>query len=150
MSPVVFLDAGPLGMVINPMAEVRNDACNRWMVELLTRGFSVVVPEIADYEVRRELVRAKRTQALTRLDSLKTTITYCPLTTDAMLKAAEFWAHVRNIGKPTADDKELDGDVILAAQAEVHARLAGDVVIATANVRHLSLIANARLWNEIR
>lgn len=149
MSPVVFLDAGPLGMVINPMAEARNDACNRWMVELVRRGFRIVVPEIADYEVRRELVRARLTKALTRLDNLKTTITYCPLTTDAMLRAAEFWAYVRNIGKPTADDKELDGDVILAAQAEVHARMAGDVVIATTNVRHLSLIAKARLWEEI-
>ncbi len=34
-----------------------------------------------------------------------------------MLKAAELWAESRSLGKPTADRKELYGNVILAAQA---------------------------------
>ncbi len=29
-----------------------------------------------------------------------------------MLKAAEFWAEARRAGKPTADPKALDGDVM--------------------------------------
>jgi len=57
-----------------------------------------------------------------------------------MLRAAELWALARNRGTPTADPKELDGDVILAAQAEqVRA------VVATDNVGHLSRFVQAKL-----
>jgi len=63
---------------------------------------TVLVPEIADYEVRRELLRANKKLGIQRLDTLKATIGYLPLTTAAMLKAAEFWAIARNAGHPTA------------------------------------------------
>ncbi len=43
-----------------------------------------------------------------------------------------------------ADPKELNGDVILAAQAEK-----AEAVIATENVGHLSLFVEAKGWREI-
>ncbi|HWS84832.1 MAG TPA: hypothetical protein VN207_11310 [Ktedonobacteraceae bacterium] len=52
-------------------------------------------------------------------------------------------------GMPTADNKALDGDVILAAQAAVLAAQGYEVVIATGNVNHLSRLANAREWRHI-
>jgi predicted nucleic acid-binding protein len=61
-----------------------------------------------------------------------------------MLKAAELWAEARKRGKPTADIKELDGDVILAAQA-----LQVDAIVATENVGHLSLFVEAKHWKDI-
>jgi hypothetical protein len=50
-------------------------------------------------------------------DGLARLLEYLPLTTAAMRQAAVFWAQGRQQGQPTADDKALDGDVILAAQA---------------------------------
>jgi hypothetical protein len=54
-----------------------------------------------------------------------------------MLKAAELWARVGNEGKPTADNKSLDGDVILAAQAILVANYGHEVIVATSNAKHL-------------
>ena len=68
---IVLLDAGPLGMASNPKASPRNRACYEWLLSVLTEGGTVLVPEIADYEVRRELLRANKTSGLNRLDLLK-------------------------------------------------------------------------------
>jgi predicted nucleic acid-binding protein len=116
---------------------------------LLAAGDVVVVPEIADYEIRRELLRANKLTSIQKLDSLKSALRYVPITTAAMLKAAEFWAIARNEGQPVADPKALDGDVILAAQATLLAQSAIEVIVATTNVRHLSRFTDARLWQEI-
>ncbi|NES23439.1 MAG: type II toxin-antitoxin system VapC family toxin [Symploca sp. SIO3E6] len=81
---------------------------------------------------------------------LKATITYCPITTEVMLKAAELWAEARNRGKPTADPNALDGDVILAAQAKLLTDRGNEVIIATTNVSHLSQFVDAREWRLIQ
>ena len=60
---------------------------------------------------------SRRFSSIARLDGLASKIEYLPLTTAAMRIAAELWAQGRQSGQPTADPKELDGDVILAAQA---------------------------------
>jgi len=95
------------------------------------------------YEVRRSLLLEGLTTSVARLDQLKTVLDYLPLTTETMLKAAELWAKARKHGRPTADPKELDGDVILAAQA-----LQVEAMVATENVGHLSLFVEARPWGE--
>jgi len=74
-------------------------------------------------------------------------VEYLPLTTAAMRQAAVFWAQARQRGQPTADDKALDGDVILAAQAVTLG--AAEVVIATTNVGHLSRFAPTALWPDV-
>jgi predicted nucleic acid-binding protein len=105
----------------------------------------VYVPEIADYEVRRELLRAGKTASIRRLDTLITDLDYLPLDTQTMRRAAELWAQARNLGTPTAPPEALDGDVILAAQAE---RAGG--IVATENVRHLARFVTAKHWRDIR
>jgi predicted nucleic acid-binding protein len=109
----------------------------------------VCIPEIADYEVRRELLRLDSKKALAKLDELKDTIDYVPLSTDAMLQAAAFWAQARRQGTPTADPHALDGDVILCAQARLAVGAEDDFVVATTNVGHLSLFVSAKQWTEI-
>lgn len=76
-----------------------------------------------------------------RLDQLRSRLIYLPLNSEVMLKAAELWAESRSLGKPTADPKELDGDVILAAQA---LQIGGTVV--TENPGHLALFVRIEPW----
>lgn len=117
MNRVIVLDTGPVGMITNPNAAGVNRECYQWLESLILQGTRVWVPEIADYEVRRELLRANKVRGLARLDLLKNSIGYLPLSTATMLQAAELWAQARRNGRPTADPKALDCDVILAAQA---------------------------------
>ena len=141
---IVLLDAGPLGMISNPKASAANKECYEWMEALVVSGAQMFVPEIADYEVRRELLGAGKTQGIARLDLIKNTIGYLPLTTSIMLKAAELWAEARRSGMPTADPKDLDCDVILAAQA-----LGINGIVATENIGHLSRFVAAKHWYDI-
>ncbi len=149
MSTAVLLDAGPLGILTNPRATDATRECNAWLRTLLFRGVSVRVPEITGYEVRRELIRAGKTSGLRRLDLLKEVTGYLPLTTPIMVQAAEFWAEARRRGRPTAGGEGLDCDMILAAQAASVTRTGDDAIIATTNVRHLALFADARRWQDI-
>lgn len=71
MSMVIVLDTGPVGMVTNPNASGTNRECYQWMEPLLLHGARIWVPEIADYEGRRELLRANKTRGVARLDLLK-------------------------------------------------------------------------------
>ena len=147
MSKIVVFDSGPLALLAR-----RNDIpavvqCNLWLDGLLAQEDRVVLPEITDFEVRRELVRLRAFSSVRRLDNLATRIEYLPITTAAMRLAADLWAQGRQSGQPTADPKELDGDVILAAQALL---LGGsDVVVATTNVGHLSRYVNAKFWQDV-
>jgi predicted nucleic acid-binding protein len=109
----------------------------------------IVIPEIADYEVRRELIRAGLLKSLRRLDNLKQTLEYVPIQTETLLLAAHLWAEARQSGQPTADPKALDGDVILSAQARLLSNDTTDVIVATTNVAHLSRFVTALDWQSI-
>jgi hypothetical protein len=56
-----------------------------WLARLISRGIEVLVPEIADYEVRRELLRAGRAKGVERLTELRN---------DAQLRANHNRGHV--------------------------------------------------------
>lgn len=149
MNQLILLDTGPLGMVTNPKANPDCQACKQWLSNLEPRGDRVALPEISDYELRRELIRAGKLRGIHQLDQLKTQIPYFPITTDVMLKAAELWAQARNQGYPTAAIEALDGDVILAAQAIILRSQGYDVTIVTTNVAHISRFTPAKTWQEI-
>ncbi len=146
---VVLLDSGPLGLVSNPKSSLDAEECNRWLELLLLGGVQVIVPEIIDYEIRRELLRADKALGVERLNQFCRLLGYLPLTTAVMRRAAEFWASARKLGKPTADDASPDMDLILCAQAAGLVESGFEPVIATANVRHLSLFAKASYWKQV-
>ena len=156
---LIVLDTGPLSLLSNPARSGPAKDAQEWAETRLLDGDHFVVPEISDYELRRELIRAGKSESIESLDRLCVDLGYEPITTDIMRKAADMWANARNAGLPTAADPALDGDVILAAQAR---SLRGDddnshddddsnddVVVATTNVTHLERYVTARLWETI-
>jgi predicted nucleic acid-binding protein len=144
---VVLLDSGPIGLITNPNRSPASIACTNWIQTISVVGIRVIIPEIADYEVRRELLRSNKVKGIKRLDELIDLVEYLPISTAAMRQAAIFWAQARQQGQPTAGDKTIDGDMILAAQAM--ALNVSDVIIATTNVGHLSRFVRADLWQNI-
>lgn len=146
---LVLLDSGPLGLLSNPVLGGRANLARDWAHQVVSKGHRLVVAEIADYEVRRELLRAAKQEGIARLDRLAVAFDYLPLSSDAMKLAAQLWADARRTGRPTAPDRALDGDVILAAQALTLARSDTDVMIATTNPEHLSRYAPARGWQDV-
>jgi predicted nucleic acid-binding protein len=145
---IVLLDSGPLGRLTSPKATRANLEYHTWVQLLLKSHVRVLVPEICDYEIRRELLRrqrrGERVEALGILDGLRRSLGFLPLDSSIMLRAAELWADARNAGQPTAPPDSLDCDVILAAQA---IEVGG--VIATENVGHLSRYGVAKYWRDV-
>jgi hypothetical protein len=111
----------------------------------------VIVPAIVYYELKRELLRAEKSFGVTRLQAFASATPgrYLPLSDEALQLAADLWAKARQQGRPTADTKDLDVDVILAAQALSFGPAPEDVVIATSNAKHLSQFITAQEWSEI-
>jgi predicted nucleic acid-binding protein len=151
MSRVIMLDTGPLGLLTNPKKTAESRAITRWALDIMAAGHRLMVPAIADYEVRRELERVGQRKGLAQLDAFNTARSdrYLALSDSALRLAAKLWAQARNAGMPTADPKELDCDVLIAAQALTMGVPTSDLVIATTNVGHLSRFATADLWANI-
>ena len=147
MSDIIVLDSGPLGLITNPKQSGENLACYEWLESLVAQERRVIVPELVDYEIRRELLRAGKTSGLRRLEAVITALEYLPITTEAMRQAAAFWAKARHEGHPTAGDDALDGDVILAAQAVTLGE--AEIVVATTNVGHLARFVTSKVWRDI-
>ena len=141
MIKIVMLDSTPLGKLARRSPPIDIVV---WRNHLVAAGVKIIVPEIADFEVRRSLILTNLIQSLRELDTLKIDLVYQPITTQTMLKAAELWADARRRGRPTADPKELDADVILAAQA-----IEAGAIVATENVGHLSRYVTAKHWSAI-
>jgi len=133
MTWAILLDTGPLGQITHPKAKPKIE---KWLKSLRQNVTVLRVPEISDYELRRELIRAQKHKSIQRLDRLGK-FCFIPLTSQTMKLAAELWARARNRGQPTASNDSLDGDVILAAQAIEQLKLFERVTLMTINVGHL-------------
>ncbi len=145
----LLLDTGILGQLCHPATQTNRPVMD-WVDAILEVDSNdrIFLPEVCDYEIRRELLRLcrkapKYRASINRLDELCDLLEYLPLDTATMRKASEFWADVRVQGRPTAPDAALDGDVILAAQAS----LVGGTVVTT-NRKHLSLFVPA--WDRTK
>jgi predicted nucleic acid-binding protein len=147
----IVLDSGPLGLATAPPGVPEADRCRLWLLHLEFSAAEIVIPAIADYEVRREWLRVRATAKLRRLHALKARFDGLAISNAALEQAARFWAQLRRGGLPTAGDEALDGDAILAGQAATIG-LPGDVVtVASTNLRHLGRFPgiDARQWDRI-
>ena len=151
MKEFALLDSDPFGHACRRGGTPLADRCRLWIDGLMARGVIVVVQEIVDYEVRRELTRIGASASLRRLDALVTSggLSYAPITTDQMRQAAVLWADARQRGVPTASPDALDVDVILAASATTMGQPGDQVVVATSNLGNLARYCDARLWTSI-
>lgn len=147
---IIVLDSGPLGDACRRRGHPVVEDLTMWSIQARTNGALIAIPEIADQEVRRGLLHDGAADGVERLDELRSDLGYyIPITTAAKRKAAELWADARRRGYATAYDKEIDADVILAAQALSFVGLADELLVATYNERHLSRYLNASHWRDI-
>ena len=139
MHRIIALDAGPAGLACDNPKKPAAERFFNWMGRCLDNGRTdIILPEIADYEVRRKLLANKDgAPSVRRLDELVKPgglLIYSPITTEIMRRAAGLWSESRRRGDSTADDKALDGDVILAAHALQYIGEHDRLLIATGNV----------------
>jgi hypothetical protein len=155
MARLILLDSGPLGLIVRAPNKPQVVRCITWANAISAAVATIVIPEIAHFEVRRELLRIRAVGSLRRLDYVldpSSGFQHLTLSTDAIMKAAEFWAFVRQAGVPTASPDSLDADAILAGQAALVGQPGDTVTIATANLAHLIRFPgiDAQTWDQIR
>lgn len=151
MPLTIVLDTSPLSTVTKRKGVAEADACRQWVADCRQAGHRILAPAFAYYEVARELERMGNAVALLRLDAFCSVPgCYLPFTESALRLAVKLWAQARNAGTPTADPKELDCDVLIAAQALDTGVAVTELVIATMNIGHLSQFVTAELWTNIR
>jgi predicted nucleic acid-binding protein len=137
----LLLDTGVLGQICHPRKHVD---VRSWFRRAI-REHAFLVSELADYELRRELLRIGAARSLARLDELTRELPYVPITTATWRRAAALWATARNAGNVTAPPDALDGDVLVAAQA-----LEEGAVVVTTNARHfVDLSVGAFEWPAV-
>ena len=145
----ILLDSFLLGLLSIPARTAEAIAISEWATDCLSAGHKIYIPEVIDYELRRELLRAGKVRSVSKLDALKAVLRYLPITTPVMLRAADLWASSRKSGFPTGDPKKLDIDVILSAQALTLPEPPSTIIVATSNVSHIARFAPADLWSNI-
>lgn len=115
-----------------------------------THGVEIVVSSVADYELRRgylsELDRKEdERKALERLDQLCALLDVQQVSSRNFRDAAVMWANARRNGYSTAPERDVDWDIIIAAQA-----MEFPAVVVTNNEKHLSRHGvDARDWHKI-
>lgn len=136
----LLLDTAVVGEICHPR---KYDDVRAWFARAAA-AHEMLLSEVADYELRRELLRIDSRRSLDRLDELTRELRYIPVTTATWRAAARLWALQRKAGRVTAAEGGLDGDVLIAAQA-----LAEDAVIVTPNTRHFDSMVRAVTWQEV-
>lgn len=148
----LLIDTNILRKVCHPKrhAEVK-DWLQRWL-DCVADGeeVEIYVSAAADYELRRGYLwkldrHPNEPKALARLNRLTNLLGVHAVSNDHFLAAAQHWADARRGGYPTAGERGMDWDVVIASQAaELNA------VVVTENTEHLARYGvEAKNWSQI-
>lgn len=148
----LLLDTNALIRLCHP---TRHPEIKEWLKGWIAHAQRVgdvelVVSAAADYEARRGYLwkldkHPDEPKALARLDHLCKLLGMCPISGEVLRTAARFWSEARKGGYSTAPERDIDWDVIVAAQA---ASLTA--VVVTSNAGHISRYGvDARDWRDI-
>ena len=146
MIRLIVLDSSPLSLLTQRSGVPLADECKRWASKHASAGVRLLIPEIVDYELRRELLRLNRSTSLARLDALQRhgALLYQPLTTATLRHAATRDGEACRRPIPW-----LWIDVILAAQALAEGVDPAEMVVATSNVGHLAQFCSREGWQDV-
>lgn len=153
---IVILDSNILGLLANPSELPESRECQDWLYSLLAKSVYVTSSELCFYEVKRGLLEAQKRggigQGIVKLEELRDQFEILPVDRMVVDEAAEIWAKSRLAGKPSADEKALDIDIIIAAHYQVlFQEFPGRyVVISTKNIKHFKHFAEAQEWQNIK
>ena len=134
----LVLDTGVLGQICHPR---KHHDVRAWFRRAVTEH-EFLLSELADYELRRELLRIDSRRSLQRLDELTRELRYVPVTTATWRATARLWAEQRQAGRLTGAG--LDGDLLLAVQAT--AELAA---VVTMNEKHFEGLVDVYSWVDV-
>jgi predicted nucleic acid-binding protein len=149
---IIVLDTFPASSVGKRSGTTASvlDQCRQWIEACEAAGHRILVPAIAYYEALRELELRQAATQIARLQAFcLQPRRFIPLTTQHLETAARLWGQQRRAGQPSADPQALDCDVILAAQALSLGVAAPELIVATTNPAHLSLLLPCDLWTNI-
>lgn len=148
----LLLDTNALIRLCHPTrhAEIE-EWLQRWLAYAQAGGdVELIVSAAADYEARRGYLwkldkHPDEPKALARLDRFCELLDMYPISVEVLRIAARFWAEARRGGYSTAPERDIDWDVVIAAQA---ADLTA--VVVTNNAGHISRYGvDARDWRDI-
>jgi len=97
VSVAVVLDSTPLGLLCHPRQPPPVVACRQWITHLLAAGRRVIVPEIADYEVRREFFGWAARSHWQTWTATGLNLSTFPLRRPRCDGAAELWSQARTL-----------------------------------------------------
>jgi len=149
----LLLDTNVLMRLCHPKAHRGvKDWLRSWMQRAQEgENVEIVISAAADYELRRGYLwkidkHPNEEAGLRRLNRLCGLFGVHPVTDSVLKLAARFWADARRGGYATASERDIDWDVIIAAQATDP-----PAVVVTRNTAHLTRYGvDARDWDAIQ
>jgi len=152
---IIFLDTNILGKLTNPNQIEESLNCRKWFEKLLVRGVYFVSSELCFYEVKRSLILAHKQggtdRGIKKLEELRLFVDVLTITQEISDLSAEIWAETKLKAMPTANQENIDIDIIIIAHWQVLKKEfpGRNIIVSTTNIKHLGLFTDAREWQDI-